>query len=70
MIVICGVALVGLWLEHLLLLGPALSHQVSTLPLGFADGLITLGFFGLMALAVTFFLKRFPELIPVTEGDV
>ena len=70
MIVICGVVLVGLWLEHLLLLGPALNHQVATLPLGFTDGLIALGFLGLMALAVTFFLKRFPELIPVTEGDV
>lgn len=69
MLVICCVVLVGLWLEHLLLLGPALSHQVSTLPLGFADGLISLGFLGLMALAVTFFLKRFPELVPDTSRD-
>ncbi len=69
MIVICGVVLVGLWLEHLLLLGPALNHQVATLPLGFTDGLITLGFLGLMALAVSFFLKRFPELVPAAVGD-
>jgi Ni/Fe-hydrogenase subunit HybB-like protein len=69
MLVICAVVITGLWLEHLLLLGPALNHKVAALPLGFADGLITLGFFGLMALAVTFFLKRFPELVPVAAGD-
>lgn len=69
MLILCSVVIVGLWLEHLLLLGPALSHQASTLPLGFADGLITLGFLGLMALAVTFFLKRFPELVPAAAGD-
>jgi hypothetical protein len=60
----------GIWLEHLLLLGPALHHNVSTLPLGLSDGLIFLGFLGLIALAVTFFLSLFPELLRVKEGEV
>jgi hypothetical protein len=63
MIVLCSVVLIGIWLEHLLLLGPALNHDATTLPLGFSDGLITLGFLGLMAMAVSWFLNLFPELI-------
>jgi hypothetical protein len=70
MLVICSAVIAGLWFEHLLLLGPALSHQDATLPLGFTDGLITLGFLGLMALAVAFSLKRFPELMPTTSREV
>ena len=62
MIVLCSVVLIGIWLEHLLLLGPALNHDATTLPLGFSDGLITLGFLGLMAMAVSWFLNLFPEL--------
>lgn len=68
MIVICSVVLIGIWLEHLLLLGPALSPHVSSLPVGLTDGLITLGFLGLMALAVTCFLRQFPEII--REGEM
>jgi hypothetical protein len=70
MIVLCSVVLVGFWLEHLLLLGPALRPDASSLPLGPADGLITLGFLGLMAIAVTFFLKLFPELVLTREQEV
>jgi hypothetical protein len=33
MIILCSVVIVGLWLEHLLLLGPAWNHHVSSLPL-------------------------------------
>ena len=63
MILICTAVIIGIWLEHLLLLGPALSHNSDSIPLGFSDGLIFLGFFGLMTLAVTYFLRRFPELV-------
>lgn len=68
MLCLCSLVIIGLWLEHLLLLGPALNHHAATLPLGLTDGLITLGFLGLMALAITSFLKRFPEFVPVAEG--
>jgi Ni/Fe-hydrogenase subunit HybB-like protein len=68
MLCLCSLVIIGLWLEHLLLLGPALNHNAPALPLGFSDGLISLGFLGLMALAITVFLGRFPELIPVAEG--
>ena len=62
MAVICGIIIIGIWFEHLLLLGPALSHGSTSISLGFADLLITLGFFGLMVLAIRYFLQTFPEL--------
>ena len=62
MISISGLVIIGIWLEHLLLVGPVLNHGTDVLPLGISDLLITLGFMGLMALAVTFFMSLFPEL--------
>jgi hypothetical protein len=51
--------IIGLWLEHLLLVGPSLNPGTATLPVGAGDLLISLGFLGLMAFAVTLFLRRF-----------
>jgi Ni/Fe-hydrogenase subunit HybB-like protein len=62
MMILSAVVIVGIWLEHLLLLGPALSPGVDSLPLALSDGLISFGFLGLMLLAVNFFLRRFPEV--------
>lgn len=62
MVILCSAVIIGFWLEHLLLLAPALSHDVHSLPLGVSDGLITAGFFGLMVMAVSFFLRRFPQI--------
>ena len=67
MAVICGIIIIGIWFEHLLLLGPALSHGSTSISLGLADLLITLGFLGLMVLAIRYFLQTFPELYGV-EG--
>jgi hypothetical protein len=61
MMIICSVVIVGIWLEHLLLLGPALSHEAQSISLSASDGLISLGFFGLMVIAVGYFLNVFPE---------
>jgi hypothetical protein len=61
MVFLCLFVLAGLWLEHLLLVGPALNPGSTALPLGVPDLLITLGFLGLMAFAVTVFLRRFPD---------
>jgi hypothetical protein len=63
MLVICTAVIVGIWLEHLLLIGPAMNHHANSVPLGIFDVLIFLGFSGLMALAVTRYLSLFPELI-------
>ncbi|MEJ2166323.1 MAG: hypothetical protein P8X90_12380 [Desulfobacterales bacterium] len=69
MLIICSVVIIGIWLEHLLLLGPALSHEAAReIPLSLSDGLISLGFFGLMAFAIGYFLQVFPETIPVKEN--
>jgi len=70
MMVFCGVIIAGMWLEHLLLLGPALNHDVASLPLGITDLLITIGFFGLMAFAVSGYLKQFPELVRLDAKEV
>ncbi len=65
MMVFCGIIIAGMWLEHLLLLGPALNHHATSIPFGITDVLITIGFFGLMAFAVSGYLKQFPELVRV-----
>jgi len=70
MIGLCSLVFVGIWLEHFLLLGPALSPGADSLPMGMTDVLITLGFLGLMAMAVRFALARFPELLPVQKQEV
>jgi Ni/Fe-hydrogenase subunit HybB-like protein len=66
MAIICSAVIIGIWLEHFLLLGPAFSHDVSSLPMSVTDVLITLGFLGLMILAVSGFLTQFPE---ITTGE-
>jgi hypothetical protein len=67
MIVICSVVIIGIWFEHLLLLGPALNHETQSIPLSISDGLISLGFLGLMVIAVRYFLNVFPEIVLVKE---
>jgi hypothetical protein len=69
MLIICSVVIVGIWLEHFLLLGPALSHEAAReIPLSLSDGLISLGFLGLMAFAIGYFLRIFPETMLVREN--
>lgn len=63
MILLCGAVLISIWLEHLLLVGPALFPKGTALPLGISDGIISLGFLGLMVIAVISFVNRFPELV-------
>ncbi len=60
MILLCALVLVGIWLEHLLLLGPSLSGHGPNLPLGLADVLVFLGFAGIMVLVLGLFLNRYP----------
>jgi len=69
MVVICTVAITGIWLEHFLLLGPSLIHGAHGLTMGVLDILITLGFLGLMAFAVMYFLNQFPETAVVSEDE-
>jgi hypothetical protein len=69
MMILCSAVIIGIWLEHLLLLGPALSHGAQSIPISISDGLISLGFLGLMAIAVRYFLKVFPELTLIKEPN-
>jgi hypothetical protein len=70
MIGLCSLVFVGIWLEHFLLLGPSLNPGAESLPMTVTDVLITLGFLGLMAIAVRYALARFPELLPVPRQEV
>ncbi len=70
MIGLCSLVFVGIWLEHFLLLGPSLNPGAESLPMAVTDVLITLGFLGLMAMAVRYALARFPELLPVPRQEV
>jgi len=63
MIVICGAVIVGMWLEHFLLLGPVFHHGAERLPLSWIDPLVALGFLGLLAASVTFYLRQFPAVL-------
>jgi len=68
MIILCTLVIIALWLEHLLLLGPAWNHHLASLPLGATDVLISLGFLGLMAFSVAYFFRLFPEFTPGRTG--
>ena len=70
MVILCSVIIIGFWFEHLLLLAPALSHDAHSLSLSISDGLITVGFFGLMVIAVSFFLKRFPDIAGTRKSQL
>ncbi len=70
MVILCSVVIIGFWFEHLLLLAPALNHEVTALSLSLSDGLISLGFLGLMVLAVSSFLNRFPEPAGKKTGEM
>jgi Ni/Fe-hydrogenase subunit HybB-like protein len=63
MILICGVVILGFWFEHLMLIGPAMSHGVKKLSIGVVDGLISLGFLGLMAISIRRLMNRLPEVV-------
>jgi len=69
MIVLCGVVILGIWFEHLLILGPALSHGSRVLPVDILDLPITLGFLGLMALCLRAFLSAFPEIARLPRAE-
>ena len=69
MIALCAVVIAGMWLEHYLLLGPALATDAGAIPLSGGEVLISLGFAGALILAVVGYLNQFPETLrPVDEA--
>ncbi len=65
LMVLCSIILGGMWLERFLLVAPSL-WEGNHLPIGIVEILITAGFFGLMALSLMVFLRKFP-LLPVSD---
>lgn len=70
MLILCSLAMLGIWLENLLLIGPPLDFDIASLSLQLFDLLISLGFLGLMVMAVAYFLKLFPELVLKADEKV
>jgi hypothetical protein len=66
---LCAVVIVGIWLEHFLLLGPVYYPSATRLPITWVDGLVALGFLGLLAAAVTVYLRQFPELLRIPAEE-
>lgn len=58
---VTALALLGIWLERWLLIAPSL-HEAGTPTLTFWEPLIALGFLGLFALSVRWFLSTFPAI--------
>ncbi len=63
MIMLCSIVMAGIWLEHLLLIGPALSGHGEGLPVGIWDVGMSLGFLGIMTWVLVRFLDRHPESV-------
>ncbi|HSO18009.1 MAG TPA: hypothetical protein VLT88_01045, partial [Desulfosarcina sp.] len=63
MTVVCLAVMTGIWLEHFLLLGPSFHQDAGHLPLGWVEAAVAVGFFGLLAAAVSGYFRRFPELL-------
>lgn len=69
MVVICLAVMTGIWLEHFLLLGPSFHHHAHHIPLGWVEAAVAVGFFGLLAAAVTGYFRQFPELLQDKKAD-
>jgi len=69
MTALCTGVIISMWLEHFLLLGPIYSPNAAQLPLHVTDGLVSLGFLGLMAASVAFFLNQFPEVLSMQSPE-
>lgn len=63
MIVICSIVIIGMWLEHFLLIAPAFHQDAHSLPLSWIDVGVGLGFLGLLGTALGSYMKQFPELL-------
>jgi hypothetical protein len=69
MIVICSLVIVGMWLEHFLLLAPALYPETHSLPLSWIDLGVAVGFLGLLSAAVALYVEQFPEMLHVRAEE-
>ena len=63
--IVSGMILAGMWLERFILVAPSI-WKGGELPLGLQEVLISAGFFGLMALSLTAFLRRVP-FFPISD---
>ncbi len=65
MLALCSLILVSMWLEKLLLVAPTI-WKAGSIPIGPIEIAITAGFFGLVALSMLLFLRKFP-ILPVSD---
>jgi hypothetical protein len=58
------ISLLGLWIDRYVLTVPSVVQAAESLPLGWQELLITIGFFGLWGLSYLWFAERFPLVSP------
>ena len=68
MIALCSLVIAGMWLEHYLLLGPALNHHAAGMPVAPVEVGVALGFVGLLIAAVFGYFNQFPEMLDSGAG--
>ncbi len=68
MIALCSLVIAGMWLEHYLLLGPALTHHAASMPVAPVEVGVALGFVGLLIAAVFGYFNQFPEMLESGTG--
>jgi hypothetical protein len=70
MITLCTVVIIGMWLEHYLLLGPALTGHSDSILVAPVEIGIALGFIGLLTAAVFGYFRQFPDMLVSTpQGE-
>ncbi len=65
MIILSIIILIGMWLERFILVVPS-TWKKDFLPLGLVEVLVTIGFAGVVALCLAFYLRMVP-LFPVSD---
>ena len=68
LLVVSVIILVAMWFERYLMIVPSIWKE-GTFPLGWIEGLVTLGFLGAVMLAFFAFIQRFP-ILPISDAKL
>ncbi len=69
MSLICSLVIIGIWLEHVLLLGPVFHEHAVQIPFSLVDVMIFLSFLGMMIFSILRFIDFMPEFMWPAHAD-